>query len=277
VELEMSPGGGSTSLAPVFIAGCARSGTSILGEAIAAHPRVTYLYEASDLWRRFFPDRDDDRLGPEDAADAAACAGARAELEARLRRGGGEVLVEKNPKHALRSAFLARVFPQARFIHLIRDGRDTVASLMFRNRGAEWGHLKIPGWRELLARYPTQNHCRAAHQWREAVRCARREGGALGSGRYLELRYEDLVRQPETVLAQALAFLALAMDEAVARAAARIQAATPGANHPRPQERHFLDNHALRVGRYKENLSAEALREVEAICGDLLRELGYLP
>ena len=45
-----------------FLVGCARSGTSILGEAIAEHPQVTYLFEVSSIWNDLVPERPDHRL-----------------------------------------------------------------------------------------------------------------------------------------------------------------------------------------------------------------------
>ncbi len=263
------------ALAPVFIVGCARSGTSILGETIAAHPRVVYLYEANTIWRRFFPDRDDDRLTPADCRDAAAIEGLRGALATVLEEGGGDVLVEKNPKHTLRIAFLDHVLPACRVLHIVRDARDTVASLMFRNRGREWGHLRVPGWSELLARYPEENHLRCAHQWLESVSIARREGMALGTGRYLELRYEDLVARPLETVEAALSLAGLQMTGEVREAAVKIQDLTAGSYHARRQVRHFVDNHARRVGRHAENLTAEQVADIMSVCGDLMRDLGY--
>jgi hypothetical protein len=258
-----------------FLIGCARSGTSILGEALAAHPRVQYRFELSPLWQRIFPDADDDRLEAERATPELAreCYEALAS-EARL--GPGQILLEKNPKHVLRVRFLARLFPWARFVHLLRDGRDTAASLMFRNRGASWGHLRVPGWRDLLAHYPNENHIRCAHQWRLAVEAAREGARSLPPGAWREVRYEELLREPRVVVESVLSFLGLDLVPAVAAFLPKIQNATRGSYHARKQVRHYVENHTRRVGRYRENLSAEQLAEVEAACGDLLRALGYL-
>jgi len=266
---------------PAFIVGCARSGTSILGEAVAADPRVTYLYEVSPLWDKVLPERPDHRLTREDAT-AQTAAALRAELSGRAAEAGREVLVEKNPKHTLRIPFIDAIFADSRFIHIIRDGRDTVASLMFRNRGPDWGHLKTPGWEDLLRRYPTENHIRCAHQWRDSVRICRDDGRALPPGRYLEVRFEDLVRDPGPILEGLFRFLDLDLDQgqgglapSVKAFLPKIQDATAGSYHAKRQVRHYMDNHAVRVGRFRENLTAEQLVQVEAICGDLLRELGY--
>lgn len=263
--------------ATAFVVGCARSGTSILGEALGAHPEVAYLFEASFVWNALAPQRGDDRLVATDASAEVKAAAPRA-LEEATQGHPGSVLLEKNPKHVLRIPYLAAIFPGARFIHILRDGRDVVASLMFRNRGESWGHLKVPGWKELLTRYPSANHVRCAHQWREAVRTARQDAADLGLGpqHYLEVRYEELLAEPRTVVGRVLANLGLDLHPSVEAFLPRIQDATEGSYHARRQVRHYVENHSRRKGRYLENLSPEQLRDIEEVCGDLLAELGYL-
>ncbi len=260
--------------APVFLVGCARSGTSIFGEAIAAHPRAAYLFEASSIWNTLVPRRDDHRLTAEDATPEVATAIYEALAEARHEL-HGDLLVEKNPKHVIRIPFLHALFPEARLLHLVRDGRDAVASLMFRNRGAEWGHLRIPGWRELLARYEKANHTRCAHQWSYAVSAARRDAAALPEDLYREVRYEDLVTRPAVVFRGVLDFLELEPDPRVDAFLLKIQDETTGSYHAKKQVRHFVDNHRRRIGRYRENLDEEQLKDVLAVCGELLEDLGY--
>lgn len=259
---------------PVFLVGCARSGTSIFGEAIAAHPRAAYLFEASSIWNTLVPQRDDHRLTAEDATPEVATAIYEA-LAAARRELRGDLLVEKNPKHVIRIPFLHALFPQARILHLVRDGRDAVASLMFRNRGAEWGHLRIPGWRELLARYETANHTRCAHQWSYSVSAARRDAAEIPADLYREVRYEDLLTQPAVTFRGVLDFLGLEPDPGVDAFLLKIQDETTGSYHAKKQVRHFVDNHRRRIGRYRENLDEEQLKDVLAVCGELLEELGY--
>jgi len=259
---------------PVFLLGCARSGTSIFGEALAAHPDITYLFELSPTWNSIVEEGADHRLDASSATPEVARQ-VYAEFSQRLRGEPGEVLLEKNPKHVLRLPFLAELFPWARFLHIVRDGRDTAASLMFRNRGPVWGHLQVPGWKELLERYGEENHVRCAHQWRIAVETARADGARLDD-RCREVRYEDLVQGPLAVAEEALAFMGLDAPEAVAEFCGKIQDETEGSYHALKQVRHYVDNHSRRVGRYRENLSAAEVAEVEKACGGLLAELGYL-
>jgi hypothetical protein len=62
------------------------------------------------------------------------------------------MVVEKSPRNALRIPFLRAVFPEARFVVIVRDGRDVACSLMPGIGGTEWRHLKPPDWKELFER-----------------------------------------------------------------------------------------------------------------------------
>ncbi len=83
---------------PVFLLGCARSGTSIFGEALAAHPLVTYLFELSPAWNAIVEEGPDHRL-ERPAATAGVARSVYEEFSERLEGWQGEVLLEKNPKH----------------------------------------------------------------------------------------------------------------------------------------------------------------------------------
>ena len=85
---------------------------------------------------------------------------------------------DKTPPFLMHMRMLAEQFPEARFIHLVRDGRDVVLSL----RDQPFAPSSFTG---------------AAEYWAGRVERARQAGERLGPGRYRELRYEDLVADPE--------------------------------------------------------------------------------
>jgi hypothetical protein len=86
------------------------------------------------------------------------------------------VVLEKSPSHSHHTDLIATYLPEATFVHIVRDGRDVATSLRAAARG--WGS----NWA------PTELK-RAATLWHETVTAARR---AAGTGRYVEVRYEDL-------------------------------------------------------------------------------------
>ncbi len=112
----------------VFIVGAPRSGTTILGDVLEAHPRVASWYEPYFVLDRYFRGASDDvREAQEATRDVKTFA--RQEF-ARYRRARGKpVVVDKSPRNSLKIPFLREIFPQAKFIHIQRDGRDTVLSM----------------------------------------------------------------------------------------------------------------------------------------------------
>lgn len=255
---------------PVFVVGCARSGTSIVGELLASHPRVHYLFERHQVWER-------DGIGPDGShrltADAATPV-RRAAIVEELTAGvpAGSVLVEKNPRHALRVPFLAEIFPDSRFVHVVRDGRDTACSLVPGCGGEEWRHLRPPDWRSLMAEHTGVERC--ARVWRDVVEIALAD---LASRPHLQLRYEDLVGDPVTTSRRLFAWIGLPYDAAALAFCERISDETSGSYHAATQAHWYRHDHARRVGRWCENLTAAEQEAVLPVVMPLLQRLGYAP
>jgi hypothetical protein len=112
----------------VFIVGSPRSGTTILGEILDKHPQVSQWYEPYFVWDHFF------RLAADDERTAAdATAKVREQIirdfSRYRKKKGTAVLVDKSPRNSLKIPFILTIFPDARFIHLLRDGRDVTLSI----------------------------------------------------------------------------------------------------------------------------------------------------
>jgi hypothetical protein len=111
-----------------FIVGSPRSGTTILGELLDSHRRVSQWYEPYFIWDHHF------RLAPDDErrasdADERVCAFITGQFSRYRRDHGNPVVVDKSPRNSLKIPFIRAIFPQARFIHIIRDGRDATLSI----------------------------------------------------------------------------------------------------------------------------------------------------
>ena len=268
-----------------FIVGRGRSGTSVLARLLAHHPHISVPPECPFVLHlrrthgrgpvdagRFVADLQRERRFADWRLDPAALLatlhvhGRRGQRltfsrACRLvygayaqRHGGGErvrVFGDKNPIHSLYVSALLATFPQARFVHLVRDPRDNVASF-----------LRVP--------FDAGSAAVLAHRWvhyhRAVERWARRY-----PARFLRLRYEDLVGRPEEILAAIAAFLRVREHPAMLRFFARAQS-SPIRWHRR--QRHPL--HGGRVGRWRGGaLSHSEVATVVAICGALAREFGY--
>jgi hypothetical protein len=232
----------------VFVVGCPRSGTTFLGRAIGGLPGFVDFGEVTP-WKAALPS------GP--SAEEL-----RRILE-RIRRIGlawGLRGVEQTPEtaHSLDAALAA--YPEALAVHIVRDGRDVVCSLLERGwlsadqdgkddaglaYGSEPRFWVEPERREEFSQVSDARRC--AWAWRRYVTAAQSAGAG---DRLLEVRYERL-----TDAADRLA-------EFLGSSVTSTQRALDG----------FRDSS---IGRWENELTPEQVADVEAEAGDLLRELGY--
>lgn len=123
-----------------------------------------------------------------------------------------------------RITFLRSIFPTAIFIHVIRDGKAVVKSLLgvdFWQRGG----LESPWWNDglpegVLDRWRQEEKIPsvlAALQWRFIIESAREEADKLEAGAYREVSYSDFVDQPEETIRSLLNFAGLERSKAVDR------------------------------------------------------------
>ncbi|MCE9595142.1 MAG: sulfotransferase [Planctomycetes bacterium] len=239
-----------------FVMGAGRSGTSLLQRILCRHPRLHCSHELRLLelvvLAGALVDVDG---GPEVKEDAARSpfglevgrTFAHLLAEEQLTFHGREVYGDKYPPYCEQIHILDRLFPHARFVHIVRDGRDVVSSAL-------QAFVANRGWRR-LTEPPGPN--RLAESWARAVRHAREYGKRLGPARYLELRYEELARDPGATMTEVFRFLGLELDPALAASVSEVE----------------------RGKTWRETLSLGELAEIERSrnASDLLAELGYPP
>ncbi len=240
----------------VFVVGSPRSGTTFLAGAIGSLPGFVDLGEVAPV-KAAVPELAS--LAPDQAARRL-----RRVLAVSRRVGlvGAVRPVEQTPEMAFVVRAVPLAYPKARIVHIIRDGRDVVCSLLEKpwlrreqvradDAGVPYGaYARFWVEPERRAEFESASDARrAAWVWRSYVTAARAAEGAL------EIRYEDLASDPEAVAAQLAGPLGVRV-EPLAAALGRA--------------------HASSVGRYRADLSAEQLTDVEDEAGGLLRELGYV-
>ncbi len=193
--------------------------------------------------------------GPEPAAVAPERALPRA-FDAVRRVGGGRCVVSKRIANNLRIPLLARVFPEARFVALVRDGRAVAASLArvdwWEDSHVWWYGATPRRWREEGG--DPWELC--ARNWVEEIRAIEEGLRAVPDRQVLRLRYEDLVREPHEGFEAVRAFLGLREDEGWRRRLRRI--AVPG-----------------RVERWRELLEPAVVERITAIQRAELERFGY--
>ncbi|PSQ98390.1 MAG: hypothetical protein BRD48_07350 [Bacteroidetes bacterium QS_9_68_14] len=137
------------------------------------------------------------------------------------RRFGRPRFLGKRPRHVLRLRYLRAVFPEAQFVHLVRDGRAVAASMLRRRRGARgeqaWWGLKPPGWRRVQERPPV---VQCGWTWKRCCQIARDDAEATGlvPEQYHRVRYETLTARPAPTLNGLIEALGLSSPETFQRA-----------------------------------------------------------
>jgi hypothetical protein len=287
----------SGELAPApFVVGATRSGTTLLRLMLDAHPemaipsethfipdlikayrlesatpeRMCEVVTAHRRWGDFHLDpkellerfRAIDPINPGDAA--------RAFFQLYAEREGKTRWGDKTPGYVREMHRIESVLPEARFVHLVRDGRDVALSVL----GMNWGPSSVP---------------EAAFRWKKRILRAREQAPRIGH--YVEIRYEDLVRDTEVTLRRICEFVDLPYDEEMLRyherASERLQEKARDLDRgpdkaPQTAEAR-LESHALatqppdpeRIERWRTEMSVEDRAVYEELAGDLLADLGY--
>ena len=250
-----------------FITGSSRSGTSILGEMVAAHPDVSYVYE-EEVWKKLVNENNGSHVvSVKDVTDQK-----KQKLRSWMNcyKKDDKIIVEKNPRHIARLPLIKAIFPEAKIIHIVRDGRDVACSLKTGLCGKTWAHVKPPNWKKIEKNY--EGIIRCAHAWRETMEVAIKDLTIIS---HLKVRYEDLLADPEKVAARVLRYLDLKPHTNVTTFCKNIQNDMEDSYVAKHQTRWYTNDHANRIGRWKENMTEEEQKEVEIILRPVLNHFGY--
>ena len=268
-------------IGPLFIVGAPRSGTKLFRDLLRQHPRVAIpLYETELLPRLIqIAPRFGDLAEPANfqrmyawasrqmyfrymaddgalitweawhkscrAYDVAGVFEGLVRHDAPAPWGSDVIWGDKSPNYRMHVPALAKLYPTARFIHLIRDARDVCLSSY-----KAWG----------------KNILRNAQRWADEVALCRRDCAALGAERAMELRYEDLIADVEGQQRRVSAFLGLPFDAAMTR---------PGRVSENLGDTKGADRVVAGNSEKWRELPEATLRRVEALAGAQLQSLGY--
>ena len=275
----------------VFLVGCARSGTTLLQRVVDAHPRIAITPELHWITDSF---RDVEWLGRQGRVSSEQVAGmvkhkrfrqfqfspeqfqALVSSDERVsycrflegifglygRIKGKGLVGNKTPAYVRQIPTLHSIWPDAKFIQLIRDGRDVCLSVL------NWDHAyKSAGRYSIWAEDPVTA---TALWWERKVRLGRQGGQRLGRELYYEMRYEDLVSCPDDACARLCDFLGVPYDEAMLRFHEGRTRNRPGLD---AKKAWLPITPGLR--NWRSQMSPEDIERFEAAAGELLDELGY--
>jgi len=266
---------------PLFVLGVSRSGTTMLRVILDRSSGIAIPDETF-----FIPQLAHRHSSPVDPAaflddlrrlPRLAAWGVRAEdLAARLRPGMtvGQALAatfdafaakhgkprwgDKTPMYMRHLGLIDELFPDAQYVHLIRDGRDAALAFLDMPEGVvtkTWAHPRSAAG--------------FACEWRTEVRRARALGERLGPARYVELTYEDLVAETSAAIKSICEFASLPFDYAMLEFAGAVDVSA------KPHHQRLLQPPTRGVRDWRTQMSREDAVAFEAIAGDLLAELGY--
>jgi hypothetical protein len=275
-----------------FVVGCPRSGTTLLRRMLDAHPRLAMMPRETHFIPRIYQrhagltaggevtpalvdellaDRHFARLGiarealeqlltPDEPTPYARFVSRIFDLQGRARE--RELVGDKTPGYVRHLPTLHVLWPETRFLHLIRDGRDVCLSLLSWRKGP-----RLAGRFSSWAEDPVST---AALWWEWHVRLGREDGWSLGPARYRELRYESLVSNPGRECLALCHFLGVSYDDAMLRFHRGRERAEPGRSAKgawRPVTAGLRD--------WRTQMPVGDTERFEAAAGALLEELGY--
>lgn len=257
---------------PVFIGGAGRSGTTLLRVILDSHPHIAcgpelkilplisaWWHECQTKYSPFLrnyavTDRDTNALF------ATLILGI---LDKYRLQQGKQRIAEKSPNNI--SAFfpLHNLFPESPLIHVIRDGRDVIASLLT----MDW---KTADGKPLAY---TRDPVAAAQYWVNCIRAGQQFRDALPAGQstYMEIRYEEMISAPETTLKALFAFIGEPWSDAVLsfhNHQRDLAGESSAAQVSQPI-------YPTAVQRWRKDLTAQQLQQIKPIITDTLVALGY--
>jgi len=272
--------------APVFVLGCDRSGTTFLYHTLlSAGGFAVYHCESNafnllglrfgdlakrsnrramlDHWLRsklfYRSGLTREEIEPrilEDCRNAGDFL--RILMDAIARKQGVERWADCTPQHLLYLPLIKKLLPDALIVHILRDGRDVAVS------------LDRIGWIRPFAWDKKRSLIAAGLYWRWMVSRGRQDGAKLGND-YLEVHYEDVVKQPRESLAQIGEFIDHDLDYDRIQQQALGTLVAPNSSFREDGKEKAVNP----VERWRTVLAAEQVAELESVIGSLLQEIGY--
>lgn len=280
---------------PVIIIGTGRSGTNMLRDLLVSHDAfVTWpCDEINYIWRHRNRDFETDQFTRE-MASASARQYIQKQFSALAAGHAGATVVEKTCANSLRCGFVHEIFPNAKFVHLVRDGRDVAASAALRwNAELDLGYIlkkarfvprtdlpwyaskyvsarlyrlfsgkkrlstwgpRFEGMQDAFGNHELPVGC--AIQWQECVSAATQQLAEIDDRQVFTVRYEEFTREPVGHLGSVFDFLGV-----------------PVANDQLVKMSSGVSDRS--VGKWKQQLTDSQISAIESVAEPWLRRLGY--
>ncbi len=246
---------------PFFILGCPRSGTTMINKVVSMHPDIG-TFNSAEIWdpQVYKPGRDsvlDDRDVTESIVKRIKWTFAFYQRCSR-----SSVFLNTYARNSVRIPFIKKIFPNCKFIHIIRDGRAVAFSLMqimekepYRKKFEMGKFTKPANWRDIITLPPLECYSELWVGVMEEVERGKIKA-QIPKQDWFEFRYEDLCNHPEHVLPSIFEFMELSISEQLTREMAKI-----------PTSMNF---------KWRERLTLEKIDKMNDIMGNWLEHFGYV-
>ena len=253
----------------IIIGGCERSGSTLLRAALDCHPQISAGPESwVFIYKLNLALLSEEYNVPcevlRDLKGSSTCLSEFIDLFSDLvvARDNKLIWCEKSPNNIARLPYIWEHFPNAKVIHIIRDGRDVTCSLRDHPKHRRVGNQYV----KTNITHPVQS---CIDKWQMAVLAGRKH---CGDARYMEVRYEDLVRNYAAITKKICLHCGVEWNNEILKRV-NIQTRKDFQEIVNPEVRQPI--YSSKIGRWQTDLSADEQRLVDVRAGDLLQELGY--
>jgi len=225
---------------PIIILACPRSGSTLLFETLAkakklwtigmeSHAVIEHIPEFSTVFNGFKSNELTELDGNQESVDTLKLRfqnELRNQLGLQYNKGiNGRIrFLEKTPKNSLRIRFLKKIFPDAKFIHLVRDPKDNISSIIDGWRSKhfitypnlpgfdnQWSYLLPPNWQDLKGKRIDEI---ATFQWDICNKTIHNELQQLPDESWHMVHYQDFLDNTVSVIHKLCEFVEIEFDEA---------------------------------------------------------------
>ena len=241
---------------PIILFGNTRSGTTVVQKIICVHPGVVEWYEPNTLWRYADPGRGHDEYEEADATDKVKSY-VRSQFLKYQKQNGNRIVLEKSPHNILRIPYVRAIFPEAKYLYIMRNPFSFISSVELKWQRPVTGKGAFRRLRETpitqihhyVAKFISQQYDKRvlkrkylstwgprykgmaedlktldmltiiSRQWSKASIKAEKDLAIFRQGEVLRLRYEDFVENPISDMERICAHCGLKMTDEMIKAA----------------------------------------------------------
>jgi len=190
----------STLVKPILIVGVPHSGTSVLSSTFKNHPDIAMWTEAPEVWEPSWAegvDSEYNRLVPMNEDDVTEMDIQRVTdaFFRYLKSQNKSRLMNKNPRNTVRINYMRKIFPDAKIIHIYRDGREVVNSIT-----------------RSMSEFMIEQIC---DRWVNSINEFKKQSEKIPNSDIYEIRYEKFCESPRKIIAEAYQMCELRVDEKI--------------------------------------------------------------